>query len=383
MNAKVKAKKNLTRLVALFLVALMVIGILASCTPNAGTNGTGFDYSANLTKDGFFKDITASDYVTLPDYTAYEMPSYLTVAAQEDVDREIFETLARYTKTEKDETVRELVEGDMVNLDYTGTIDGVAFEGGSTDGKGAYATIGAGDYIEGFEEQLVGHKPGETFDINVTFPAEYHNADLAGKDAVFAITLNYLCKEVTPEFNDAFVAENMSELYSSAAEMKADIEKRLTDSQMKNYVWAKLFDETEVKEYPQAMMDYEKQAQEDYLNNMASMYGMTAEDLVIMQGAEDMEDYFAKMETTFQETVKMQLVVQAICEKDGLKVTEEDIKEYFEVYYGTDDYSSYETAYGLPYLKSLIVNEVVLDSVIGNMNVVEMEAPAADAEVTE
>lgn len=383
MNAKVKAKKNLTRLVALLLVALMVIGMLASCTPNAGTSATGFDYSANLTDDGFVKDITAADYVTLPDYASYEMPSYLTEASQEDVDREIFETLADYTKTEKDETIRELVDGDTVNLDYTGTIDGVAFEGGSTDGAGAYATIGAGGYIEGFEEQLVGHKPGETFDIEVTFPTEYHNADLAGKDAVFNITLNYLCKEVTPEFNDEFVAENLSELYSSAAEMKADIEKRLVDTQMKNYVWAKLFDETEVKEYPQVMMDYEKQAQEAYLNNMATMYGMTAEDLVVMQGAESMEAYLTEMEPAFQETIKMQLVVQAICEKDGLKVTEEDIKEYFKLYYGTEDYSTYRTAYGMPYLKSLIVNEVVLDSIIGNMPVVEMERPVAETEVTE
>jgi len=382
MNAKAKAKKNLTRLVALLLVGLMFIGMLASCTPSM-TGTTGFDYSANLTEDGFFKDITALDYITLPDYTSYEMPSYLTEAAQEDVDREIYETLSQYATTEKDETIREVVTGDTVNLDYTGTIDGVKFEGGSTEGAGAYATIGAGEYIEGFEEQLVGHKPGETFDINVTFPAEYHNADLASKDAVFNITLNYLCKTVTPEFTDEFVTENLSELYSSAAEMKADIEKRLADTQMKNYVWAKLFDESTVAEYPQAMMDYEKQAQEDYLNNMSAMYGMTAEDLVIMQGAESMEDYLTQMEPSFQETIKMQLVVQAICEKDGLKVTEEDIKEYFKVYYGTEDYSTYETAYGMPYLKSLIVNEVVLDSIIGNMNVVEMERPVAETEVTE
>ncbi len=382
MNAKAKAKKNLTRLIALLLAGLMFIGMLASCTPSM-TGTTGFDYSANLTEDGFFKDITASDYITLPDYASYEMPSYLTQASQEDVDREIFETLSQYSTTEKDETIREVVTGDTVNLDYTGTIDGVAFEGGSTNGAGAYATIGAGDYIEGFEEQLAGHKPGETFDINVTFPTEYHNADLAGKDAVFNITLNYLCKTVTPEFTDEFVTENLGELYSSAAEMKADIEKRLTDTQMKNHVWAKLFDESTVTEYPQAMMDYEKQAQEDYLNNMAAMYGMTAEDLVIMQGAADMEDYLTQMEPSFQETIKMQLVVQAICEKDGLKVTEEDIKEYFKVYYGTEDYSTYETAYGMPYLKSLIVNEVVLDSIIGNMTVVEMERPVAETEVAE
>ena len=111
---------------------------------------------------------------------------------------------------------------------------------------------------------------------------------------------------------------------------------------------------------------------------MASMYGMTAEDLVVMQGAESMEAYLTEMEPAFQETIKMQLVVQAICEKDGLSVTEDDLKEYFMTYYGTEDYSAYETAYGLPYLKSLIVNEVVLEKVIADMPVAEMETPVEE-----
>ncbi|MBR5520402.1 MAG: trigger factor [Oscillospiraceae bacterium] len=371
MNAKAKAKKNLTRLIALFLAALMFIGMLASCTGTGttATTATGFDYSSNLTSDGFVKDITASDYVTLPDYAAYEMPANLTVADQEAVDSEIYEILTAYATSEKDETVREVVEGDTVNMDYTGTIDGVAFEGGSTNGAGTDATIGAGTFIEGFEEQIVGHKPGETFDIFVTFPEDYHSEELAGKDATFSITLNYLCKNSTPELTEEFVAENLSDMYTSVADMVADIENRLVDTQMKNYVWSKLFDESEISEYPEAMMEYERLAQKDYLASMAAMYGLEAEDFIVMYGAESMDAYLAEMEPSFQETVKMQLVVQAIAEKEGVKVTDEDIKEYFKLYYGSEDYSSYETVYGKPYLKSMIMNEVVLDAIIEKLPV--------------
>lgn len=81
-------------------------------------------------------------------------------------------------------------DGDTVNIDYTGYIDGEAFDGGSTNGAGADLTLGSGSYIDGFEDAVVGHSVGETFDINVTFPDDYYNDEYAGKDATFEITLN-------------------------------------------------------------------------------------------------------------------------------------------------------------------------------------------------
>ncbi len=85
-------------------------------------------------------------------------------------------------------------DGDTVNIDYVGSIDGVAFDGGSTNGAGADLVLGSGTYIDGFEEQIVGHSVGETFDIEVTFPENYGSSDLAGQDAVFEITLNGIYK---------------------------------------------------------------------------------------------------------------------------------------------------------------------------------------------
>jgi FKBP-type peptidyl-prolyl cis-trans isomerase len=86
-------------------------------------------------------------------------------------------------------------EGDLVDIDYVGKIDGVAFDGGDTKGAGARLRIGSGQYIPGFEDQIIGHKPGETFDVVVTFPEDYGAAELAGKEAVFTTTLNGIYKE--------------------------------------------------------------------------------------------------------------------------------------------------------------------------------------------
>lgn len=84
----------------------------------------------------------------------------------------------------------EAKDGDKVNIDYTGYLDGEAFDGGSTDGAGADLELGSDTYIDGFEDGIVGHKVGETFDLNLTFPENYGNSDLAGKDVVFTVTLN-------------------------------------------------------------------------------------------------------------------------------------------------------------------------------------------------
>lgn len=89
-----------------------------------------------------------------------------------------------------DDPTLTVKDGDMLHIDYTGTIDGVEFAGGSTDGAGAYLVVGSGSYIDDFEEQLIGSHPGDEVEVNVTFPEDYSSADLAGKDAVFMVTVN-------------------------------------------------------------------------------------------------------------------------------------------------------------------------------------------------
>lgn len=370
MNAKAKAKKNLIRIGALLLAALIFIGMLASCTSANGTTGSKFDYSGALDSEGYFKNVKATDAVTLPDYSAYEMPKVYTEADQEAVDRQIQTVIDNFTTEEADaDTTRAIVKGDKVNIDYVGTVDGAEFEGGSTGGNGTDVTIGVTNYIEGFLDQLIGHKPGENFDINVTFPEDYGKDELNGKDAVFNITINHYYKEIIPELTDEFVAENLGNYYSTVDEMIADIEVRLIKEQMNNYVWDKLYAESEMISYPEAMMNYERDYLRAYMESYAAQYGMETEDFITLSGYETMDEYVEANEESMQETVKMYAVVQAVCEKEGITVSDKNIVDYFKTYYGTEDYSAFENAYGKPYIKFCILREVMLEKIISGMEI--------------
>ena len=122
-------------------------------------------------------------------------------------------------------TDRAVADGDSVNIDYVGRVDGTEFEGGSTQGNGTVVTIGVTQYIDDFLDQLVGHKPGETFDVNVTFPEEYGVEELNGKDAVFSVTINYIQETKQPDVTDEWVEKTLKDKYgwTTVAEMNKEI----------------------------------------------------------------------------------------------------------------------------------------------------------------
>ena len=124
--------------------------------------------------------------VTLGDYKGVTVEKTIQSVTDEDVQNEIDNALANYPV----EVVQAAKEGDTVNIDYVGKIDGTAFDGGSTNGQGTDLEIGSGSYIDDFEDQLVGAHPGDEVEVTVTFPDDYGAADLAGKEAVFDVTVN-------------------------------------------------------------------------------------------------------------------------------------------------------------------------------------------------
>ena len=205
MSSKTKMKKNLTRLVCLVLAGIMLIGCFAAFTMKEVER---HDYSAGLTDKGFFEGVTALDNVILPDYKAFTMPEEYTVATDAEIDARVEEIRSTFAKQEKEtDTERVIAKGDSINMDYVGKIDGVEFEGGSTQGAGSDAVIGSGSFIPGFEEQVEGMSIGEEKDITVKFPEDYHAENLKGKDAVFAIKLHEIKAKELPEVNDEFIKE--------------------------------------------------------------------------------------------------------------------------------------------------------------------------------
>ena len=149
-----------------------------------------FSFSDAYDENGYLKGITALDYVTLPDTESFTLSDDATTVSDSDIDNYISNNILSNYKTTNEITNRAAENGDTVNIDFAGSIDGVAFDGGT--GSDYDLTLGSGTFIDGFEDQIVGHMPGETFDVNVTFPDDYQATNLAGKDAVFATTLNYI-----------------------------------------------------------------------------------------------------------------------------------------------------------------------------------------------
>lgn len=373
MNSKAKMKKNLVRLVCLVLAGIMLLGCFAAFTMEEVEPA--HDYSAGLTEEGFFEGVTALDNVVLPDYTAYTIPEEATIATEDEINAKIEEIKSSFATNEKDvDTSREVKDGDYINIDYLGKIDGVAFEGGSTDGKGSDVTIGSGRFIPGFEDQIIGHKPGETFDIKVTFPEDYGKEELNGKEAVFTITVNHFYKAVLPEITDDFIAENLKDYYKDVADMKAQIAADIVDADTKNFVWGKLMEETTVTTYPQQIHDYEVAARKANIELNASQWQLDVDTFLSYYGYESMDAYIEDMADDIKDYEKVYLTVQAVAEKEGWKVTEDDMKAYFDKMFGTEDYSEYVSVYGEPYLKSIVMRDIMLTKLVEMAEVVPSTA---------
>lgn len=341
---------------------------LVSCAdngPDSGDNSTGsdtvqtvdFDYDAGLTSEGFFEGIKATDYVTLPQYKGVSVPASVLVASDEALSHQIDSILASYTEYEKVYD-REVTGEDTVNIDYVGKIDGVEFEGGSTKGQGTTVTIGVTAYIEGFLEQLVGHKPGETFDITVTFPDPYeYNDELSGKEAVFTVTINYIQGDpIAAELTDEIAADYG---FASKEELVADIKEWIV-SQQKLEFFGDIVADAECSEIPDTILDYIKGEEIAYYESMAAMYGMDINSFVsAYTGYESLSAFLESRNELYKETAINYLVVQAIAEQEGLGVSEEDIKNY--------GYEDHIETYGKSYIKLfLLTKKIVPDFVVEN-----------------
>ena len=253
---------------------------------------------------------------------AYNVTAEEEKAAVEREENAIKERNATY----EDVTDRAAEEGDTANIDYSGSVDGKKFEGGTS--KGYDLTLGSHSFIPGFEEGVVGMKAGEEKDIQVKFPEEYHAKELAGKDAVFAVKVNALKKKVVPELTDELVKDGSE--YATVKELEEGVVKKLKENKEKN---AKIEEENKIIDQVTAATEVEIPdiLVERQIDNMVRdmeyrmMYsGIKLEDYLKYSGT-TMEDLRNNYRENAEKQVKSQLVVDAILEKEGIKATEEDV----------------------------------------------------------
>jgi len=337
--AKEKRAKRTTKFIGIAVVAVVVVIIAAAVGKNiylaAMRTTPDSNLSAGLTADGKIEGANVKELLTLVDYANITVPAEEVAATDEEVESDISSTLAAHKEASTDETL-EIKDGDTVNIDYVGTVDGVEFVGGNSNGQGYDLVIGSGSFIDDFEQQLIGRHPGESVTVEVTFPEVYeNNPDLANKDASFAVTVNSIT--VTPELTDEFVAANFSEDgLSTVEEYRTSVENRFYEQHLEEYLTNYIVENSVVKSYPsdylkklRAVTKYDDENMMQYYNQMFSSYGMSAyQNPWDMMGEEisDELSYEKDLRERARETAKSAMVYQAIFEDAGLSI---DMNAYF------------------------------------------------------
>ncbi len=264
--------------------------------------------------------------VQIKDYFGIEAEKTVREATDEDVDREIQMTRERNSR-EIDVTDRAAQKDDNVIIDYEGFADGKAFEGGKAEK--ATLKLGSGQFIPGFEDQIVGHSVGDAFDVNVTFPKEYHAEDLAGKDATFKVKLHEIKFDELPELDDDF-AKDVSE-FDTLAEYKADVRAKLNeryekeaDGHVEEQIIDALIGKVEA-DIPDAMIETEAENMlRDYDNNLR-MQGMNLNDFVKYTGM-TLDTMREQFKPRAERQVKTRLALEKIAELEKIEATKEDIE---------------------------------------------------------
>ena len=302
-----------------------------------------FDYSDGLDENGYWSGIKALDYVTLPeDYSAMSLSEADLTPTEDELQYQVNSLLNQYTTTQE-VTGRAAQSGDVANIDYTGTVDGVAFTGGSAQGYDL--TLGSGTFIDGFEDQIIGHNIGETFDVNVTFPDSYGDSTddagntitLSGKDAVFSVTLNSLSENVAPELTDEWVDSNFgtSDDLHTVDALRNYFNDALYASNYDNAVVDYLMSNSTFKELPTEITGYYIRMFLNYYNQYASAYGMDLNAFAQTQGYTDADAMLAASDSYFEHLAKQDLIFQAIAEAQSLAPTQEELDDADSTYAGT------------------------------------------------
>ncbi|EMC40416.1 trigger factor [Streptococcus mutans] len=274
-------------------------------------------------------EVVTKPEVKLGDYKNLEVS---VEESKEVTDAEVDEKIERERNNLAELVLKEdaAVEGDTVVIDFVGSVDGVEFDGGKGDNFSL--ELGSGQFIPGFEDQLVGKKAGETVKVNVTFPEDYQSADLAGKDATFVTTIHEVKAKEVPELDDE-LAKDIDEEVETLDELKAKYRKELEATKETTYndaVEAAAIDlavaNAEIVELPEEMIHDEVQrAMQEFMGNMQRQ-GISSEMYFQLTGTTE-EDLRKQYEADADKRVKTNLVIEAVAKAEGFEATDEEIEK--------------------------------------------------------
>ena len=306
------------KIAAVVLSALMVAGTLTACGASSDA-----------------KQVPVEQYVTLGAYKGVEVVVEKIAASEEEIEAYAFQIYSSQITADNGGIKDRAIElGDTANIDYVGKKEGVAFDGGTAQGYNL--GIGSGSFIDGFEEGLVGVRPGETVDLNLTFPEGYQAEDLAGQEVVFTVTVNYIVPAEVSDMKDAVVAGFANEAYSNVAELNeyaaTEIEannQAAWETEGEYAVLNTIINNAAFTEIPEEYLEEARTSIEATLNMYASYYGMDAATFCLYAYGMEMEAF---LEAQSENYAKELLVYQAIANAENLNVSDKELKEKLKQY---------------------------------------------------
>ena len=327
-------------------------------------------------KAGSLDTVDPAKYVTLGEYKGLTVEAEDTTVSDGDIDSYIQDALSSHGEM-KEVTGRAAKLGDTVNIDYVGTKDGVAFEGGT----GNYdLELGSGSFIPGCEEGVVGMEIGETKDLELTFPEDYGNADLAGAETVFTVTVNSISEDSLPELTDEFV-QSLDNGAGTVDEYRENVRAELTEQ---NESSAKANQEADLMKLavdnakcdesslPEWLVSQNATEFKSSTESFVTQYGMTMDDYLTQTGS-DLETFESEAEEYGKEKAKSDLVTLAIAKAEGIEVTDKEIEDYYTKYASDYNATVEQIKKAIPEneLKSYLLQQEVMDFLYDNAQLTE------------
>lgn len=337
------------------ILTLLLLGCLAlsACGKDTETKDTQADADVaadaedETEKDNTpITDDTVADkgidaFMSLGDYKGIALTKTVYTVSEDDIENQILEDLDTYPM-EMDDPEATVAMNDTINLDYSGSIDGVVFDGGTAENQ--QLKIGSGQFIDGFEDQMIGMKVGESGEITVTFPEQSHSADLAGKEAVFAVTVNSIVSRPLDAPTDEWVKENFE--LNTVDEYREDVKVRLeeeneltTKNNMMDEAWQTVFATASFIQYPQDMLDECFEQQKMTYENYAIAYSMTYDDFMEATGIKE-EDLLEAAKNSLQNM----LTLDYICIKESINEDSEVYQNQMQTILEPNGFESKEAA---------------------------------------
>ncbi len=334
-------KKSMV-LAALFAVILVFTG----CAGKDGkSGGNGSDGEKSESSSSGEEDLDLAKYVTLGEYKGLSVKLNDTNVTDEELKEAEEDALASRT-TQKEVTGRPVQNGDVVNIDYEGKKDGVAFQGGTAAGRDL--EIGSHSFIDGFEDGLIGAEIGETRELNLTFPEQYHSEELAGQDVVFTVTVNSIKENVVPDLTDELAHEldsNVNTVAEYRTKLKEDISKSKGIS-ARSQAYGELLQAAQNnavissgEDLPKWLIEENKKSQKESFEKSLQMYGMDLSTYLTQQGMTE-KDFDDTLEAYAMTIAEQQLLIRALAEAENITVTDKDIEAQYEEDAATYGYSS-------------------------------------------